>query len=775
MELILSTSGVRLSLPDDFEPTVDYDLFSDKGENVVSILSGLTLPKNTRNKNLLSVSEQEQSVELKPNIGRSFYGKMNVLSESFNSYNDEIEIEITEKIKGIFKDIDIEVGELWDGTDFTWDFSADSDMPTSSTDGWFLTTADFNGMVDENDKVTLYPVRAYTSGSQMFWTISIKNLLNKIFTYYSVDFGVNGTLYGDTTYDETFIFFPATFVVDVDGSRDLSVHLDFYGGDNAGIKTIVTDNIEQATVIENQITGTASTKYSLKIHGTTNVKGAHYQYFYGGYSCNTVVTDKIINSSGSADAVLIVQKNGVVYKKITLGSLWANDGNGINREKTFSVDETIDITIDYNDEIIIFYGYEFYDYVFEKYHGYADGACCEMSGNECKEEVTINGVYSLKSLQTMFYDYNESVGQFTRDGIPKAWPSQNGTDIMYVDFTETERLLPLRRYNQLGSVTYTETINIEESIKKITYKAIDVIKWIVERYNLGFYMDSNGKVILSNYDNRYNSSKFVYLPAADEVKVVAKYNDYAPSVFRYSNNVKGAKSMKEGSEDNPYAKGDVVEHKQQTRGSEMAISLDTAVGFSQVYGKEDEFDDVDMLSMVDNARYWGGGFYERLEMNNIPIMIGYGTQPAVVDPRLPNTRIFNIADEGEPENWQPFVCYEVNGGYDAGDSVSLRMPTWSGGHGAGVPDYEWLGVGGELYTSGVLYPNFDPVINVNGREVYEIEVLITKEQLDTILDYGTVKTAIVTGTQSVYRVLSIEGFLYNRPASVVKMRLKDDV
>ena len=138
MELILSTSGVRLSLPDDFEPTVDYDLFSDKGENVVSVLSGLTLPKNTRNKNLLSVSEQEQSVELKPNIGRSFYGKMNVLSESFNSYNDEIEIEITEKIKGIFKDIDIEVGELCDGTDFTWDFSADSDMPTSSTDVLFL-------------------------------------------------------------------------------------------------------------------------------------------------------------------------------------------------------------------------------------------------------------------------------------------------------------------------------------------------------------------------------------------------------------------------------------------------------------------------------------------------------------------------------------------------------------------------------------------------------------------------------------------------------------
>ena len=99
MELKIN-GGVPLDLSSDEKVVIDYELFSDKAQNLVSTLTGLNLPSTDKNIAGIDVT-QKQSVELSSEFGRSFLGKIKADSQTFNSVSDTISLTFYEKDQGL--------------------------------------------------------------------------------------------------------------------------------------------------------------------------------------------------------------------------------------------------------------------------------------------------------------------------------------------------------------------------------------------------------------------------------------------------------------------------------------------------------------------------------------------------------------------------------------------------------------------------------------------------------------------------------------------------
>ena len=107
MELIVNGNDI-IDLPEKVKATVDYELFSSDGENLVSILTGLDIPATEKNLEIINplVNGRSYDVELTSPFGNSFIGTLDVDAQTFNRVDEQIETTIIEKLKDVFRNMD---------------------------------------------------------------------------------------------------------------------------------------------------------------------------------------------------------------------------------------------------------------------------------------------------------------------------------------------------------------------------------------------------------------------------------------------------------------------------------------------------------------------------------------------------------------------------------------------------------------------------------------------------------------------------------------------
>ena len=140
--------------------------------------------------------------------------------------------------------------------------------------------------------------------------------------------------------------------------------------------------------------------------------------------------------------------------------------------------------------------------------------------------------------------------------------------------------------------------------------------------------------------------------------------------------------------------------------------------------------------------------------------------------RLNHIITFNLGDEESPD-WQPITYYTENGNrYGETIPNTYTRPQIS------YPLYEKNGNSvllsdgnGEIDTSSQLYKNFYFLIDED-QSTIEIEAVLLHSSLNSILDGALVKLSDVNENESRYKVLSIEGFIFDQQFSVVKLKIK---
>lgn len=762
MELLVNNEQVDLS--SGLSATVDYELFSDKVENLVSTVKGLDVPSTPKNEGILTAGEKHDA-ELTSEFGRSFVGKINVDSRSFNAVDDTISMTFFERLKELFDSMGDDTIEVLssDLVKFDWNWNKGSGIPTEDNkDGWFLTAGDFNDYSDggeDMEKIPLYPAKVISNKNQAFWTISLYKLFKKVFEYYQIDYNLSSGdyVFDDVTFGELFVFIPVTKFVCTD--RDLEKRYCSLGAVNDassatddGYFQFISnqDGLEQTKLrtssggnIVYALVGATDTKYKIRVVG--NVSYGSYHWKSGGLG-NVPVPTGVDN--GSVDVVLQVLVSDVVVKNIVVKEFENMTSSGINDSGVVGVFEEFEYDLKSADQLRVRIAYVFNAYSFYDTNGTV------LYESDLK---TISGTYTYEQLD----DICESV-------LPPRVLVGTLLNTFVVSANPIDQLVPVRREFQFSDIIVEDEISVKDSLEHTEIRVKDLLQDITKRYNLFYWIDSNNDIRVSNYEGRYNVNSTVSLYESDGERYTLNYKIDYIGKFSYKNSI-GSVVPLVIDDDNSI--GDVKETELGTGDNDISVSLNSSVASQLVYGEKIEPTDDYLYDLVPDAKFWGISGSEQLEPSSIPIMHGFLSDDAPeFDARLNHIITFNLGDETDPD-WQPLTYYTPNGG-KYGSKKSPSMPTLHYPvRTNGIKSVMLGDEDAELDTSSKMYDNFGFLFDID-QSTITIEGILSHSRLDLILDGALVKIADIEPTEVRFKVLSIEGFVFDQEYSVVSLKLK---
>ena len=794
MELKIN-GGVPLDLSSDEKVVIDYELFSDKAQNLVSTLTGLNLPSTDKNIAGIDVT-QKQSVELSSEFGRSFLGKIKADSQTFNSVSDTISLTFYEKLKTIFDEMDIDVGAIGnDGDTFDWNFDINGNVPLTPTSGkWFLTGGDFNGFSANGESfydIPIYPAKVISHINQMFWTIDLFSFLDKTFKYYSIDDAItaNDIIFGSTKLSELYMFIPVTKFVCTD--RELSKRKVVANCDLA-LKTfndgrfqfkkaqaIVGDGIEQTYMdgtpitITNSIIGTSDTKYDITVTSVNTVSGSSvgvdsgHKLSSGGNVAIPLGTfgDK---TQGDVDAVFEILNNGGVIHSINLGQIFDGVSGSLNTTIESTVDTTlspVELDLITGDDITFklqldFKGYYFYD---------------NASGLVVEDDLKVlNGKYTYDDLDILC----ENV-------LPPTITVQTSfttTEWFSVLLTPIDQLVPIRREYDYDGFVIEDEIDIDASLSHTQLKVKDILADINKRYALGYWVDSNGDINISNVNSRYKTTSPVSLYESNGEPYTVDYKIDIIGKFTYKNDTGGI-TGNEIEDNKDYAIGDIVEYEAGNGDTDISINMNSATATNQIFGNSVSGSDLPYLDANTNFFFWGYSNNEQLLPSNIPVMHGYlSPENVLMNVRLPHAAAVNTGTDADVD-WQVLPVYTKNGNREMiyrTDTVTPILSNEVYGH-----PLLYYPVHTNLYDDSVLLADDDGIIDTTTALYNNFEYMLDGDQstitIEAVLDHAEVGklldgnvgqiNGLITDVAN-FIVLQIEGFIFDQERSVVQLIIK---
>ena len=757
MKIIRHDNGKEFELRKNQIATIDYELFSPDMKKAIPSISGLEMVRNENNLELLNQDKHKGvKVDVIPMGGNSFVGIMSQKSIRYNSQNGEgINVNIIDEFSEMLVNKNVNISDLIPSDiEFDWDFDGRSNLPTEATsdsDGWFLTFADFAGLSESIDRVSyntpIYPANPVTLETRGFWTISVKDFFEKAFAYASQNDFFMGELASGVQSSDVYLFFPARYSSIPNKSRDFGIKL--YNEKNcisAGISVIANDMLEQAQTMalhgyNGYVVGKTSTIYNLRVYGSIRFDFMHYQTYYD--DGNSQYTDEVVSpTSGKKYAVLVVRKYGNVIGKIRLGEL-----NSVSEELSF--DGYINnIELRAAENLRFAYGVEFEQYTWNYYNG--------LDPNQYTPTQKIwNGIRCVNEWDELLPDSTVEITNIV----------DNGYDGTMVGFSETKRLVPASFQTDTHG-QYIETINLKSSVAQLDYPVIDIIKDVIKRFNL-VYVKTRYGYTFEYYGNRYSTNPTVVYDDLENWE----YNeviDVGNKMFNYKNDRKGDIVTKLEKDGNVYTLGDVINEEISEYGKTLTINLMSTVGYPSCYGEKEDSYNLEMLNLNSDDRYWGIGVNKQLDAKNIPIMVGFrNTDLVEVDLRLPVVKMFETTkDEQRDDEW--FTTYQRNGNNPISVTRYYHYPTYNNGEKDNLLRVLYLGgLLGKLRPEIDGYPlvnNFKPVVKNYESDIFSIELPLTMENIQKIVDDGV----IIIGDKHM-KVLKVDGVMLDYDLQVIKI------
>jgi len=802
MELKVNNNTMDLSA--DAKASVDYQIFSDDASNIVSTVSSLNLPATE--KNILGIdTKNRQSAELVSQYGTPFFGEIGVNKQRYNSLESGLNITLYDKLKTSFdkmKDDTLDLVGMTAGNSFDWDFSGNIPRVPNQYQ-WFFTTADFNGSSNKGQDygmMSIYPAKVTSPINQLLLTCRLDTFIDRVFSYYEIDSDINSIdeVFNGTSFSELYIYIPVKqYAVELNSLYLRWLNRGFgnakwgvYDSDDAVIESnqyvdFVCNNksaygIEQDKIMVDsvypllptyarEITGTADTIYKLTFQGdleiTTDWKAFRpYNDFDG--------------TQGSVDLVLEVIQNGGVIGTLILEedlqfseSIQYYDSQGnpqFTRENLTNrvydlttYDFEIEFEFKASGSLQLRPNYKFNFYYFNDIRNTHYG-----SGVNDTIQTAMGTLDGLEAFEVFQYTRPDlEVGIATND-IPK------------LNMFPLEAITPLRReyLYEVSKYQYTHTdkIDFNETLKLTEVKISTVMESIVKRFNLGFWYNSNGDLKLSNWNNRYNPKVIVNMYESSGEPYEIDYVTGRVDEFSYSNENGEISSLDiTGVED--YSLGDV--YQQEINDDGKAVNIDTlgAAATPFIFGDSlDAEDTTSLLETINDFALWGLSNNEQLSPDDIPIMIGYISSSSVtILPRLNQIQAFDTGEDGN-SSFTPKNIYMPNGAKFHSDverftSCNMYLPQTTKANGSGT-----LLLGnkdGEIDISTELYNNFKYMLD-DDTDTITVEGLLSHSEKSSILDGAMVRIFGLDDSNAIFKVLSIDGFMFDQEKSVVKLSIK---
>ena len=802
MELKVNNKTMDLSA--DAKASVDYQIFSDDASNIVSTVSSLNLPATEKNISGID-TKNRQSAELVSQYGTPFFGEIGVNKQRYNSLKAGLNVTLYDKLKTSFdkmKDDTLDLVGMTAGNSFDWDFGGNIPRVPNQYQ-WFFTTADFNGSSNKGqsyDMMSIYPAKVTAPINQLLLTCRLDVFIDRVFDYYEIDTDIKTSdeVFNGTSFSELYIYIPVTkYAVELnslylrwlnrgfgnakwgywyadDAVIEANQYVDFVCNNNSayGIeqdKIMVDSEYPLLPTYARELTGTSDTKYRLTFQGdleiTTDWK-AFRPY---------IDTD---GTQGSVDLVLEVIQNGGVIGTLTLEedlqfneSITYYDSQGEPQFSTENLTNRVYDLTTYNFDIEFEFkasgalqlrpNYKFNFYYFNDIRNTTYGSGVNDTIQTAMG--ALEAVDAFDILQNSRPDLE--VGIATND-IPK------------IDMFPMEAITPLRReyLYEVSKFQYTHTdkIDFNETLKLTEVKISTVMESIVKRFNLGFWYNSNGDLKLSNWNNRYDHTKIVNMYESSGEPYEIDYVTGRVNEFSYKNENGEIASLDiDGVED--YSSGDVYQQEINDDGKSVSIDTLGAAATPFIFGDSlDAEDSTSLLGFINDFALWGLSNNEQLSPDDIPVMIGYISSSSVtVLPRLNQIQAFDTGEDGN-SSFTPKNVYMPNGAKYHTEkekfiSCNMYLPKTAKTNGSGT-----LLLGndnGEIDTSIELYHNFKYMLD-DDTDTISVEGLLSHEEKSSILDGAMIRIFGLDDSNAIFKVLSIEGFMFDQEKSVVKLNIK---
>jgi len=782
----ISVNGTYLDLIQDKDITMNFTIQQTKNVNqrLVDFSSTFAIPKTQHNINviapLLTDDLKIQNVIVTFDSGFQLDCVIYVERETELKFGNVYSVRVVSKLADMLKKIQKDTLGVLAGSqyDFKYIFRDDSsyNVPIDPDNGWFISAPNRNGDEYDDTNYPVYSARMIDGGhSDMYIGISVAKFLDAVFSYYQIPKGFTDSteIMDGVTISDVYIFFSTQFITSDDRTLEFNLTVDTDDDGNQITKIVSppdatrwTDKLQQLTIQENKVTGTADTIYDINVSGSPTFK----------FSMKDSESIQITPNSGKIVIQLSVLIDGATQKNIKLVELTNPD-----TEVTFSGNEVLkNIKLQATSEIEFKITTKFIDFCI------IDGMGC----TECNSEQSVKLDYTENG-----FPNNLSIP------MPPGCPDSDGNPlIVYLDFvktgddieitmTDTQHLSPATRLELTSSGTQMEieTVSMSKTLDATKIKVIDVVGDILKRFNIGFFLKKDGTIGLSTFKNRYDTNTVIEIADWDDGFEV-NYLDNSLGKFSYKSKVFEVKDMYfTDIQDNKYVLGDVVD---QDFGGEHNenISLSSGIITDQFY-KEDyrklSDDEFDMLS-VRNAstgddyprEFFGIPYNEEVDDDLGDFFLGFLSDTGASDNiYIPVVQLFDYND-GYVEINKPVVTFTKDAkiiGYDdatgstqpLGNPVSLRTPL-SEKNGINLK----LGddTNHEVDPTTTLYENFIPIFKRN-RQFVDIKAVITSSKLDKILDGGIMRLFHANGDYDDYYPTSVNGVLMNRDTCVAEIKM----
>ena len=802
MELKIDNKTMDLSA--DAKASVDYEIFSADASNLVSTVSSLELPSTDKNLSAITIGTKQEAT-LTSQYGTPFFGQIGIDKQSFNSINDGISVTLYDYIKTAFDKMEEDVIDITgQGNISSWSFSDGGAKIPNIANGytWFFTTADFNGFSREGesfDSMTIYPAKTISHKNQLLLTIRLDVFLDKVFDYYQVDhyFSQDEDVFSGTKFNELYLFVPIKKYVVTNDKMMVRQTIRQFGGSiwglynqesseyfgNSTCDIQVFDTIygveqdkvmtDEAIQIARQITGTTDTKYRLELNGTITL----YTDYRG---CRPYIETN--NEQGTTDLVLEALVDGVVVGTAVLEEdlQWIQsraysqpypNPNGYTTEnkKTHVIDLN---EIEFETEFELYTASSFVLRPNFRFNYYLVNDIMNWNATQSPNDTitTLVDTYGASEIMNVLTNARPQVSTILEETSPT------------FNLIPLEALAPLRREYQVPvqkyNYTHTDDIDIDATLKATELTVKDALSQIVNRYNLGFWVTSEGTLRLSNWINRYDHTKIVNLYESSGEPYSKDYTDNLVESFSYTNEYNGIKSTE--IDDEKYKEGDVYKQEFSDDGKSLNISLEGSPSTPLVYGDKVEPEAYAVLDIDPDFRLWGFSEKEQLEPSAIPVMTGYiSNNKHNIIPRLSRVMAFDAGDDDESD-FSPYTHYSINGYKHANDrsgsttnqeiisSYSMHIPQLAKPNGDGSIQ---LGVDGVVDESLKLYENFKYMLDPT-EETITVDGLLSHSEKSSILDGALVRIFGLDESNAIFKVLNIDGFMFDQEKSVVKLKLK---
>lgn len=791
----------ELELDNQERVTVDYKIFpmTTIGDTGISHTSSFVIPKTDYNVETLNLAGEIGSVAIKCILesenpcdqedgvgpgdyspedynedyltqeiatGNSFrfVGDLYIDTEVFDSEADTYSVMVVDELKTKMDKLDENIDDLFtnynDGVFQYYWLQDDSYAPVSPTElDFFFTSANFNGYIYDEDASggPVYTAKFLERDIfQVYWTWNYYRLFKKMMDRYDIayNFVPSSNITPLTTLNDLYIGIPAP--LETINSRNMSVSVG-----NDGVFSNIADYGNQLTLEPAAVVATCDTLYKIQcsIDFSANPFVMEH-YIWEELACSgnfypltpednskmfLVINARVVDSDG-----LVGEIAGTCeLAEIFLGDNFITDNIELELMLKAGTQYRFELGVRYQ-------RYRFEDLMIVPVdNGQGEFDCIEVA-NGFKE---LNGQYDespsgLRSMPEFSCDLNT-----------------NPIDLVFFS---------VKTYSPLFRESFKEWVSPKKSLERISVTSKAILNDILKRYNIGVWFDSNQRINLGPYTDRYRpiTENVVDLRnrTVDE-KHIKHYTRDLIKEFTYKNKTTKAVNYKQeiGDYDDPdkFSSGDVLPFMVSETGvKDVTVSLKSSPYYKDIYGGK-ETGDFETLNLYNNMSFWGFGENKQLKYNQLNICHGWIEDTArTPDIKSPVVVSQEEVTDDEDDVHKYVVTYQTFANLpDDYDSKTVPM-YFLQSEKEGVDTLLLGDEDGVLDANSSILSNFDILFDVTGggeiKEYIEYEIPISTCEVIMIINGYK---AYVDANDDVYLPISIEGVEFDQFYSLVKIKL----